>query len=47
VTSLSRLAGHEITVEEVAPRVARRFEEVFGRRLEPHPSIEALTLAGV
>lgn len=47
VTSLSRLAGHEITVEEVAPRVARRFEEVFGRRLEPHPSIEASTLAGV
>lgn len=35
VTSLSRLADREITVEEVAPRVARRFEEVFGLSLEP------------
>jgi lipoyl(octanoyl) transferase len=34
VTSLTRLAGREITVEEMAPLVARRFEEVFDRRLE-------------
>jgi lipoate-protein ligase B len=47
VASLSQLAGRAITVEEVAPCVARRFEEVFDRRLEPVPSIEAFTLAGV
>ena len=35
VTSLSELAGREITVEEMAPLVAGRFEEVFGRRLGP------------
>jgi lipoyl(octanoyl) transferase len=35
VTSLSELAGREITVEEMAPIVARRFEEVFDIRLEP------------
>ncbi|MCI0635928.1 MAG: lipoyl(octanoyl) transferase LipB [Actinobacteria bacterium] len=29
VTSLSELAGREITVEEMAPIVARRFEQVF------------------
>jgi len=34
VASLSQLAGREITVEEMAPLVARRFEEVFDRRLE-------------
>ena len=34
VTSLSQLAEREITVEEMVPLVARRFEEVFDRRLE-------------
>jgi lipoyl(octanoyl) transferase len=34
VTSLSLLAGREVTVEEMAPRVAERFEEVFGLPLE-------------
>jgi lipoyl(octanoyl) transferase len=33
VTSLSLLAGREVTVDEVASPVATRFEEVFGRRL--------------
>jgi len=37
VTSLSELAGREVTVEELAPLVARRFEEVFGLRLERAP----------
>ena len=30
VTSLSALAGRTVTVDEVAPHVARRFAEVFG-----------------
>ena len=34
VTTLSELAGREVTVEEMAGRVALRFEEVFGLRLE-------------
>lgn len=33
VTSMSELAGREITVDEMAPIVARRFEEVFDIRL--------------
>jgi lipoyl(octanoyl) transferase len=33
VTSLSELAGREVTVEEMAPIVARRFEEVFDLRI--------------
>jgi lipoyl(octanoyl) transferase len=33
VTSLSELAGRTVTVEEMAPLVARRFEEVFDLRL--------------
>ena len=33
VTSLSELAGKTITVDETAPLVARRFEDVFERRL--------------
>ena len=32
VTSLSELAGRAVTVEEMAPIVARRFEEVFDLR---------------
>ena len=35
VTSLSELAGREVGVAEMAPLVARRFEEVFHRTLEP------------
>jgi lipoyl(octanoyl) transferase len=34
VTSLSELAGRAVTVDEMAPLVARRFEDVFDRRLE-------------
>jgi lipoyl(octanoyl) transferase len=34
VTSLSELAGRTVTVEEMAPIVARRFEEVFGLRFQ-------------
>lgn len=37
VTSLSRLAGREVTVEEMSPIVAHRFEEVFERRLSSAP----------
>jgi lipoate-protein ligase B len=35
VASLSQLAGRAISVEEMAPIVTRRFEEVFGLTLEP------------
>lgn len=49
VTSLSELAGRAVTVDEMAPIVARRFEEVFDLPLEseetawpsPRPSIAA------
>lgn len=34
VTSLSELAGRDVTVDEMAPIVARRFEEVFHLRFE-------------
>ena len=34
VTSMSELADREVTVEEMAPLVTRRFEEVFAIRLE-------------
>jgi lipoyl(octanoyl) transferase len=37
VTSLSELSGREIGVEEALPVVAKRFAEVFGRRLSPAP----------
>ena len=36
-TTLSILAGREITVDEMRPLVARRFEEIFARKLEPAP----------
>jgi lipoyl(octanoyl) transferase len=36
VATLSQLAGRDVTVEEMKPLVARRFEEVFGLALEPH-----------
>jgi lipoyl(octanoyl) transferase len=35
VTTLSRLAGREVTVEEMAPLVTARFDDVFGVVLEP------------
>lgn len=35
VTSLTELAGRPVSVDEARPAVARRFAEVFGRRLEP------------
>jgi lipoyl(octanoyl) transferase len=34
VTTMSELAGRPVTVDEMAGRVALRFEEVFGLRLE-------------
>lgn len=34
VTSLSEVAGRHVTIEEMAPIVARRFEEVFDIRLD-------------
>lgn len=40
VTSLSEVAGREITVDEAAPAVARRFAEVFGRLGQPPPTEE-------
>jgi lipoyl(octanoyl) transferase len=46
VTSLTEVAGREITVEEALPAVARRFEEVFHRRLVPAPPEVAEALAG-
>jgi lipoate-protein ligase B len=38
VTSLSDLAGRPVTVDEVLPIVARRFEQVFDRELVAAPS---------
>ena len=35
VTTLSQLAGREVTVGEMAPIVARRFEEVFAVAFDP------------
>jgi lipoyl(octanoyl) transferase len=37
VTSLSELAGRAVTVYEALPIVARRFEQIFDRRLVPAP----------
>lgn len=44
VTSLSDLAGREVTVEEMAPLIRYRFEEVFGIRLEPAPAEQVAAL---
>ena len=35
VTTISHVAGREVTIEEMTPIVARRFEDVFGAALEP------------
>ncbi len=47
VASLSELAGREVTVDEMAPIVARRFEEIFDTHLELEeagwPSVRAST----
>jgi lipoyl(octanoyl) transferase len=37
VTTLTELAGREISVDEAVPVVARRFADVFGTPLEPAP----------
>ena len=37
VTSLSQLAGREVTVEDMEPSVSRHFEDVFGVGFEPAP----------
>ncbi len=46
VASLSGLAGRRVTVEEMAPLVARRFEEAFDLRLSPAPPEEVARFAG-
>jgi lipoyl(octanoyl) transferase len=44
VTSLTELAGRPVTVEELAPLVARRFQDVFGIRFAAaEPLLPALT----
>ena len=35
VTSLTELTGHEVTVNDMAPLITKRFEEVFGLSFEP------------
>ena len=35
VTTMSELAGREVTVAEMAPLVTKHFEDVFGIELEP------------
>ncbi|MGQ0671132.1 MAG: lipoyl(octanoyl) transferase LipB [Actinomycetota bacterium] len=41
VTSLSELSGREVSVEEMAPLILRRFQEVFELRFAPSPDREA------
>jgi len=45
VTSLSELAGRDITVPEVRPLVVEHLDEVFGLALGPAPPPEAFVLA--
>ena len=40
VATLSQLAGREVTVEEMRPLVARRFEDVFGVSLRDDRAAE-------
>jgi lipoyl(octanoyl) transferase len=47
VASLSQLAGRAISVEEMAPIVTRRFEEVFGLTLRPDGEAEPREQIGV
>ncbi len=51
VTSMSELAGRELTLDELAPLVTRRFEEVFDLDLAPSdrmwpPGEEAAAIGG-
>jgi lipoyl(octanoyl) transferase len=41
VVTLTELAHRQVPVEEMAPRVARHFEAVFGRSLTSSPSVES------
>jgi lipoyl(octanoyl) transferase len=47
VASLSGLAGREVTLDEMAPLVAARFEEAFGVELQPLPGSDAGPKASV
>jgi lipoyl(octanoyl) transferase len=47
VTSLSRLAGRPVTVDEVRPPIERGLANAFGLDLVPAPSEEASAFAGV
>jgi lipoyl(octanoyl) transferase len=42
VTSLTQLAGREVTVDEMAPILVRRFEEVFDATVTRAPIVEAM-----
>ena len=42
VTSLSQLAGHRVTVDELRPLVLLHVAEVFGLQLSPAPASEGL-----
>ena len=46
VTSLSQIVGHEVTPTDLAPRIARQFEAVFGRTLGPAERLPSLTSVG-
>jgi lipoate-protein ligase B len=41
VATLSGVAGREVSVDEMTPLVAGRFEEAFGVELQPIPAGEA------
>lgn len=47
VTSLSELVGRTVTVDEMAPLVAHRFEEVFGLRLWNEEAVWPSTRASI
>jgi lipoyl(octanoyl) transferase len=47
VASLSQLAGRAVTVEEMAPVVARHFEDVFGRVLHGVPDAPSFARSAV
>ena len=44
VTSVSELAGRDVSVDAMAPLVLRRFQEVFELRLKPAPDPELVQL---
>ena len=45
VTSLSEVAGHEVTIEQIGPHVVRQFESVFGLPLGPAEPAGSMTAA--